>query len=73
MPKAATAVPADLFRREAHVDAAGPTRRRCRGGDVWLVADFNQASLLGFRDTPPGATDGAHGRRRRSTVAAGPT
>src|ERR1700678_3828054 len=36
------------------------------GGDVWLVADHNQASLLGFRDHPfRRATDGQHGTSKR--------
>jgi len=55
------------FRREAHVDRGGPDGGDGgRGGDVWLVADFNQASLLGFRDHPHrGATDGAHGTSKK--------
>ena len=36
------------------------------GGDVWLVADRNVASLLGFRDHPHRrATSGAHGQGKR--------
>ena len=43
------------------------------GGDVWLVADHNVASLLAFRDHPHrraadgthGSGKGRHGRRRR--------
>lgn len=36
------------------------------GGDVWLVTDPNQASLLGFRDHPfRRATDGQHGTSKR--------
>ena len=43
-----------------------------RGGDVWLVADPNQASLLGFRDHPfRRATDGAHGTSKRQHGARG--
>ena len=43
-----------------------------RGGDVWLVADANQASLLGFRDHPfRRATDGAHGTSKRQHGARG--
>ena len=51
------------FRREAHVAKGGPDGGDGgRGGDVWLVATTNQASLLGFRDHPfRRATDGGHG------------
>ena len=39
------------FRREAHVDRGGPDGGDGgKGGDVWLVADHNIASLLAFRD-----------------------
>ena len=55
------------FRREAHVSKGGPDGGDGgRGGDVWLVADHNQASLLGFRDHPfRRATDGTHGTSKR--------
>lgn len=55
------------FRREAHVAKGGPDGGDGgRGGDVWLVADHNQASLLGFRDHPfRRATDGQHGTSKR--------
>lgn len=55
------------FRREAHVAKGGPDGGDGgRGGDVWIVADHNQASLLGFRDHPfRRATDGAHGGPKR--------
>jgi GTPase len=55
------------FRREAHVDRGGPDGGDGgRGGDVWLVADVNQASLLGFRDHPfRRAADGSHGSGKR--------
>ncbi len=55
------------FRREAHVDRGGPDGGDGgRGGDVWLVADENQASLLGFRDHPfRRAADGTHGSGKR--------
>src|SRR6202050_5264795 len=55
------------FRREAHVAKGGPDGGdEGRGGDVWLVADHNQASLLGFRDHPfRRATDGQHGTSKR--------
>lgn len=37
-----------------------------RGGDVWLVADRNVASLLAFRDHPHRrATSGAHGQGKK--------
>ncbi len=51
------------FRREAHVARGGPDGGDGgRGGDVWLVADRNVASLYGFRDHPHRrAGDGAHG------------
>jgi GTP-binding protein len=51
------------FRREAHVARGGPDGGDGgRGGGVWLVADGNQASLLGFRDHPfRRAGDGTHG------------
>ncbi len=42
------------------------------GGDVWLVADANEASLLGFRDHPfRRATDGRHGTSKRQHGARG--
>ncbi|MCU1364206.1 MAG: GTP-binding protein Obg/CgtA [Acidimicrobiaceae bacterium] len=55
------------FRREAHVAKGGPDGGDGgRGGDVWLEADHNQASLLGFRDHPfRRATDGQHGTSKR--------
>lgn len=55
------------FRREAHVAKGGPDGGDGgRGGDIWLVADHNQASLLGFRDHPfRRATDGEHGTSKR--------
>jgi GTP-binding protein len=55
------------FRREAHVAKGGPDGGDGgRGGDIWIVADPNQASLLGFRDHPfRRATDGQHGTSKR--------
>jgi len=55
------------FRREAHVAKGGPDGGDGgRGGDVWLEADHNQASLLGFRDHPfRRGTDGQHGTSKR--------
>ena len=52
------------FRREAHVAKGGPDGGDGgNGGDVWLVADHNVASLLGFRDHPHRrAGDGVHGK-----------
>jgi GTP-binding protein len=62
------------FRREAHVPRGGPDGGDGgRGGDVWLVADRNVASLLAFRDHPHRrAGDGSHGRggRRHGTDGA---
>ena len=51
------------FRREAHVPRGGPDGGDGgRGGDVWLSADRNVASLLAFRDHPHRrAGSGSHG------------
>ena len=51
------------FRRESFVPKGGPDGGDGgNGGDVWLVADRNVASLLGFRDHPHRkATAGNHG------------
>src|ERR1700730_2371831 len=51
------------FRREAHVARGGPDGGDGgSGGDVWLVADHDTASLLGFRDHPHrAAVSGTHG------------
>jgi GTP-binding protein len=51
------------FRREAHVAKGGPDGGDGgTGGDVWLVADRDTASLLGFRDHPHRrALSGTHG------------
>jgi GTPase len=51
------------FRREAHVDKGGPDGGDGgSGGDVWLVADRNVASLYGFKDHPHRkAGSGTHG------------
>lgn len=61
------------FRREAHVSRGGPDGGDGGpGGDVWLVATVNQASLLGFRDHPHRrAGDGRHGQGGRRHGAAG--
>jgi GTP-binding protein len=51
------------FRREAHTPRGGPDGGDGgRGGDVWLVADPEVASLLAFRDHPHRrAGNGTHG------------
>ena len=51
------------FRREAHVPRGGPDGGDGgKGGDVWLIADHNVASLLAFRDHPHRrAGNGKHG------------
>jgi GTP-binding protein len=61
------------FRREAHVARGGPDGGDGgRGGDVWLVADTNAASLLPFRDHPHRrATDGGHGTSKKATGRGG--
>ncbi|CAN5158548.1 GTPase ObgE [soil metagenome] len=61
------------FRREAHVPKGGPDGGDGgRGGDVWLVADRNIASLIAFRDRPHRrAGDGTHGQGKRRHGAAG--
>ena len=55
------------FRREAHVAKGGPDGGDGgKGGDVWLVADRNVASLLAFRDHPPRrAGNGVHGSGKK--------
>ena len=52
------------FRREGPVAFGGPNGGDGgKGGDVWLVADRNVASLLAFRDHPHRrADDGVHGK-----------
>jgi GTP-binding protein len=61
------------FRRESHVPRGGPDGGDgASGGDVWLVADHDVASLLGFRDHPHRAGgDGRHGQGRARHGAAG--
>ncbi len=61
------------FRREAHVARGGPDGGNGGdGGDVWLVADRNVASLLGFRDHPHRrAGDGTHGTSKRANGRSG--
>ena len=55
------------FRREAHVPRGGPDGGDGgSGGDVWLVADHNVASLLAFRDHPfRRGEDGTHGMGKK--------
>ncbi len=52
------------FRREGPVVHGGPNGGDGgKGGDVWLVADHNVASLLAFRDHPHRrAENGVHGK-----------
>jgi GTPase len=52
------------FRREGPVVKGGPNGGDGgKGGDVWLVADHNVASLLAFRDHPHRrAGNGVHGK-----------
>ncbi len=52
------------FRREGPVAMGGPNGGDGgKGGDVWLVADHNVASLLAFRDHPHRRADsGVHGQ-----------
>ena len=61
------------FRREAHVDKGGPDGGDGgKGGDVWLRADRNVASLIAFRDHPHRrATSGVHGSSKRKHGARG--
>ena len=61
------------FRREPFVSKGGPDGGDGgRGGDVWLVATTNQASLLGFRDHPyRHAGSGAHGQGQKRHGANG--
>ena len=52
------------FRREGPVSMGGPNGGDGgKGGDVWLIASRNVASLLAFRDHPHRrALDGVHGK-----------
>ena len=61
------------FRREAHTPKGGPDGGSGgKGGDVWLVADHDVASLLQFRDHPHRrAGNGAHGAGRAKHGANG--
>jgi GTP-binding protein len=61
------------FRREAHVPKGGPDGGDGgKGGDLWLYADREAASLLAFRDHPHRrAADGTHGQGRAKHGAGG--
>ncbi len=61
------------FRREPYVDKGGPDGGDGgKGGDVWLRADRNMASLIAFRDHPHRrATSGVHGSGKRKHGARG--
>jgi GTP-binding protein len=61
------------FRREAHVARGGPDGGDGgSGGDVWLEADRDVASLLAFRDHPHRAAgSGRHGMGRARHGASG--
>ena len=55
------------FRRESHVPRGGPDGGDGgRGGDIWLCASRNVASLLAFRDHPHRkASSGTHGSGKK--------
>jgi GTP-binding protein len=61
------------FRREAHVPKGGPDGGDGgSGGNVWLVADRNVASLVAFKDHPHRqAGKGAHGQGKKRHGARG--
>ncbi len=61
------------FRREAHVSKGGPDGGDGgAGGDVWLAATTDVASLLAFRDHPHRrASDGTHGGGKKRHGRAG--
>ncbi|HSL59576.1 MAG TPA: GTPase ObgE [Acidimicrobiales bacterium] len=61
------------FRREAHVPRGGPDGGDGgHGGDVWIEADHNVASLLAFRDHPHRrAESGTHGSGKRRHGSSG--
>ena len=61
------------MRREAHVPKGGPDGGDGgKGGDIWLLADRNVASLLAFRDHPHRkAKSGTHGSGNQRHGASG--
>ncbi|HEX4490924.1 MAG TPA: GTPase ObgE [Acidimicrobiia bacterium] len=61
------------FRRESHTPKGGPDGGDGgKGGDVWLRANRNVASLLAFRDHPHRrATSGTHGKGDKRHGAGG--
>jgi GTP-binding protein len=61
------------FRREAMVPKGGPDGGDGgKGGDVWLVADHNVASLLSYRDHPHRrASNGKHGSGQKKHGSSG--
>ncbi|HVW33024.1 MAG TPA: GTPase ObgE [Acidimicrobiia bacterium] len=61
------------FRREPYVERGGPDGGDGgKGGDVWLAADRNVASLIAFRDHPHRkASSGAHGSGNKRSGATG--
>jgi len=61
------------FRREAHVPKGGPDGGDGgKGGDVWLHANRNVASLLAFRDHPHRkAQSGVHGAGKKRHGSSG--
>ncbi len=61
------------FRREAHTPKGGPDGGDGgSGGDIWMIADRNVASLLAFRDHPHRkATNGVHGQGSKKHGATG--
>jgi GTP-binding protein len=61
------------FRRESHTPKGGPDGGDGgKGGDVWLRANRNTASLLAFRDHPHRrAASGTHGRGDKRHGASG--
>ena len=62
------------FRREAHVPKGGPDGGDGgSGGDVWLIADRNMASLITFKDKPHRkANSGTHGKGKQLHGASAP-
>jgi GTP-binding protein len=61
------------FRKESHTPKGGPDGGDGgSGGDVWLQADRNVASLLSFRDHPHRRADsGTHGQGKQRHGASG--